>query len=209
MAGPTPEASSGGLFGPIRALYDWVLSFAESPYGPAALFVLAFCESSFFPIPPDPLLIALCLGAVRRSLGFAALCTVASVLGGAFGYWIGMSAFEVIGRPIIDFYGKADAYEALAVEFRNNGNMAVFIAALTPVPYKLVTITAGALSMDVPAFLGASVIGRGARFFLLAVLIRWKGEAIADFIHRRFELLTVTFGVLVVFGFVAFRMLLH
>lgn len=211
MSDSTPEGSDAryrGLMGLVRRLYDWVLGWADSPYGPAALFLLSFMESSFFPIPPDPLLIALCLGMVRRSLLFAGLCTLASVLGGLFGYWIGMNAFDWVGMPILEFYGKVEDFEIYREQFRAEGNVAVLIAALTPVPYKLVTITAGAAGMSVPAFTMASVVGRGARFFLVAGLIAWKGEAIAGFIERHFEKLTVAFAVLLVGGFVAFRLFL-
>jgi membrane protein YqaA with SNARE-associated domain len=194
---------------PVRRLYDWVLSWAETPYGPLALFVLSFAEASFFPIPPDPLLIALCLGLRKRSLWFAGLCTAASVLGGLAGYLIGFGAFETVGRPIIEFYGKSGEFEELAQTFRNNGDTAVLVAALTPIPYKLVTITAGAVQMNLAAFTGASIIGRGARFFALAVLIWWKGDAIAGFIERWFEILAVVFAVLLVGGFVVVRLLAH
>ena len=170
--------------GVVKRLYDWVLSWAETPYGPAALFVLAFCESSFFPIPPDPLLIALCLGFRKRSLAFAGLCTAASVLGGLFGYWIGQALLDTVGMPILDFYGKVEDFDSLAAQFREAGNGAVLVAALTPIPYKLVTITAGATGMALAPFTAASVVGRGLRFSLLAGLIHWKGEAIAGFIER-------------------------
>lgn len=202
----TPEAQ-GGLFGPLRRLYAWVLAWAESPYGAAALFGLAFVESSFFPIPPDPLLMALCLGLVRRSLWFAAVCTAGSVLGGLFGYAIGMFAFESVGVPVLEWYGITDQFEGLRERFRDEGTLAVFLAALTPIPYKLVTITAGVAAMDVPAFTLASIVGRGMRFFAVAGLIAWKGEAIAGFIQRHFERLTMAFGLLVILGFVAFRFL--
>jgi membrane protein YqaA with SNARE-associated domain len=192
----------------VRRIYDWTLSWAESPWGPAALFLLSFCESSWFPIPPDPLLIALCLGAVSRSLVFAAICTAASVLGGLLGYYIGASFFELLGQPILETYGKVDDFEVWRERFRAEGNIAVFIAALTPVPYKLVTITAGACAMNVPAFIGASIVGRGARFFAVSALIWWKGEAIAEFIDKHFEKLTIAFAVLLVGGFVVFRFLL-
>lgn len=193
----------------IKRLYEWVLSWAESPYGPAALFVLSFVESSFFPIPPDPLLIALCLGARKRSLAFAGICTLASVLGGLFGYWIGQTLLVSMGMPILEFYGKVEDFDTLATHFREAGNSAVLIAAMTPIPYKLVTITAGATSMSLMPFTLASVVGRGARFGILAALIAWKGEAISSFIDTYFELLTVVFSVLLVGGFVVFKFLLH
>jgi membrane protein YqaA with SNARE-associated domain len=186
-------------------LYDWVLSWADTPWGNVALFVLSFVESSFFPIPPDTLLIALCLGKRRSSWWFALNCTVASVLGGLFGYLIGFAAFEVVAQPILEFYGKTGDFEPLAAQFRDNGAMAVFIAALTPVPYKLVTITAGAVSLNIPVFIAASIIGRGLRFFAVAGLLWWLGEPVRKFIERWFELLTVIFTVLLVGGLVVAR----
>lgn len=203
-ADPTP---TGGLMGWLRRLYAWVLSWAESPWGPVALFLLAFVESSFFPIPPDPLLMALCLGAVTRSWAFALTCTVASVLGGLLGYAIGMTAFDLVGLPILEFYGKVDDFETYRAIFRDQGDLAVFVAALTPVPYKLVTITAGAADMSIPGFVLASIVGRGARFFLVAGLIWWRGPQIATFIEKHFERLSVAFAVLFVGGFVVFRFL--
>lgn len=196
------------VFGPIRRLYDWVLSWADTPWGPLALFVLSFCESSFFPIPPDPLLIALCLGKRRRSLLFALNCTVASVLGGLFGYLIGYAMFETLAEPVLAFYGYGDKFEHYAELFKANGAMAVFIPALTPVPYKLVTIASGAAGLNIPVFIAASVIGRGLRFFVVAGLLWWLGEPVGRFIERWFEWLTVGFAVALVGGFILIRYLL-
>lgn len=202
---PLVEASaSRGL----RRLYYWTLSWADHPWGPAALFGLSLIESSVFPLPPDPLLLALCLGARRKSLWFAMICTVASVLGGVVGYWIGASAFGWLGLPVLEFYGKVDDFEVHRQWFREEGNVAVLFAAITPVPYKLVTITSGAAGMSLPAFILSSVVGRGFRFFCVAGLIWWKGEMISKFIERYFERLTILFGVLLVGGFVLFRFLL-
>lgn len=197
-----------GVLGIPRRLYNWVLSWAETPYGPLALFVLAFAESSFFPIPPDPLLMALCLGAIHRSLRFAALCTLASVLGGVFGYYLGFAAYEAIAQPILEMYGKTGTFDEVAARFREQGDLAVLIAAITPIPYKVVTITAGATQMSLGPFVAASVVGRGFRFFALAGLLWWKGEPIAKFIEKYFEILAVVFGVLLVGGF-AFLKWMH
>jgi len=193
----------------LRRMYHWVLSWADRPEGPLALFLISFAESSVFPIPPDPLLMALCLGAITKSLRFAAICTAASVLGGIAGYAIGVFGFEAVGRPVLDAYGKMDSFEELAASFRQEGNLAVLIAAITPVPYKLVTITAGAVRMDLAAFIGASIVGRGLRFFAVAGLLRWKGDAIAEFIEKRFELLAVAFTILLVGGVIAVRAFAH
>ena len=202
------ESARNAIFGPLRRMYDWVLSWAESPWGPVALFVLSFVESSFFPIPPDPLLIALCLGARRKSLLFALNCTVASVFGGLLGYYLGYGLFETAALPILEFYGKVGDFDALAETFRQNGAMAVFVPALTPIPYKLVTITSGAVGLDLGVFVVASLIGRGLRFFAVAALLWWLGEPVARFIERWFEVITVVFSVLLIGGFVAFRYLL-
>lgn len=198
-----PPAAAG-----LRRLYHWVLAWADHPFGPLALFVLSFIESSVFPLPPDPLLLALCMGARSRSLWFALNCTVASVLGGVAGYWIGASAFQWLGLPVLEFYGKVDDFEVYRTLFREEGNLAVLISAVTPVPYKLVTITSGAAGMSLPAFIASSFLGRGLRFFLVAGLIWWKGEVISRFIERYFERLTILFGILLVGGFVMFRFLL-
>jgi membrane protein YqaA with SNARE-associated domain len=191
----------------LKEMYTWTLSWARSPYGLAALFVLSFVESSFFPIPPDPLLMALALGAPRRWLLIAAVCTAASVLGGLFGYFIGAFFYDQVGVPVFEWYGIADKVDEVRGSFRDQGAMAVFLAALTPIPYKLITITAGAAGMDIPAFTAWSVLGRGMRFFAVAGLIGWKGEAIAGFVENHFEKLTIAFGAAVVLGFVAFRYL--
>tara|TARA_B100001989_G_C24381949_1_gene384780 strand:+ start:138 stop:758 length:621 start_codon:yes stop_codon:yes gene_type:complete len=196
------------IFGPLRRLYDWVLSWAETPWGPLALFVLSFCESSFFPIPPDPLLIALALGKRKKSFLFALNCTVASVLGGLFGYLIGYAMFETVAEPVLAFYGYGDKFQEYATLFNDNGAMAVFVPALTPVPYKLVTITAGATGLNLPIFIVASIIGRGLRFFVVAGLLWWLGEPVGRFIEKWFEWLTVGFAVLLVGGFILIRFLL-
>jgi membrane protein YqaA with SNARE-associated domain len=191
--------------GPIRRLYEWVLHWAETPYGLPALALLALAESSFFPIPPDPLLMALCLGAASRSLKFAAVATAASVAGGMIGYgigalaWLGVSDLFFAYVPGVTpeaFAGVQDLY--LRYDF-----WAVFFAGLTPVPYKVFTISAGVFSINFPIFVLASVLSRGLRFFLVAGLIYRFGPSISSFIDKYFNLLTWVFGVLVVLGFVA------
>lgn len=199
------DSALKSLFSPLRRLYSWVLSWADSPWGPLALFVLSFVESSFFPIPPDPLLIALCLGYRKKSLLFALNCTVASVLGGLFGYFIGYAAFETLALPILEVYGKVGAFEEYSALFRENGAMAVFIPALTPVPYKLVTIASGAAGLNIPIFIVASIIGRGLRFFAVAALLMWLGEPVGRFIERWFEWITIGFGLAIIAGFVIIK----
>jgi len=190
----------------IRRTYDWVLGWAESPYGGAALFVLAFVEASFFFIPPDVLLIALCVGRPRRSLYFAGLCMVGSVLGGIFGYIIGYQLFEMIGRPIIEFYDAGEAFQRVGDLYRANLVLALGTAGFTPIPYKVFTIAAGAFAVPFAPFVLISAISRGARFFLVAGLIRIWGPQIRDFIDRYFNLLTIVFVVALVMGFVVLKL---
>ncbi|UCF36893.1 MAG: DedA family protein, partial [Acidobacteriota bacterium] len=185
----------------VRRMYDWVLSFAESPYGPWALFLIAFAESSFFPIPPDVLLIALCIGVPLRSFRFAAISTVGSVLGAAVGYLLGLEFYEVIGSRIIEFYSAADRYAQVKALYEQYDAIAVGIAGFTPIPYKVFTIAAGAFQINFVTFMVASLVSRGARFFLVAGLIRWLGPGIKTYIDRYFNLLTVVFVILLIGGF--------
>jgi membrane protein YqaA with SNARE-associated domain len=189
-----------------RRLYDWVLHWAESPHGATALFILAFAESSFFPIPPDVLLIALAIGVPKRSFRFAAICTVGSVLGGMFGYLIGKVFFELAAIPILEFYGAMEKFDMVRAMYLKYDFWFVFVAGFTPIPYKIFTIAAGAFGMNFPMFVLASVLSRGARFFIVGGLI-WKfGAAIKSFIDKYFNLLSILFFVFLVLGFVVIRM---
>ncbi|MGD8867348.1 MAG: YqaA family protein [Gemmatimonadales bacterium] len=189
----------------VRRVYDWVLGWAESPYGGVALFVLAFVEASFFLVPPDVLLIALCVGRPRRSLYFATICTAGSVLGGIAGYVIGYQLYEMIGRPIIEFYGATDAFRRVGDLYRANLVLALGTAGFTPIPYKVFTIAAGAFSVPFAPFVLISTVSRGARFFLLAGLIRLWGPQIRGFIERYFNLLSVLVLIALVLGFVLLK----
>ena len=189
--------------GPVRRLYDWVLHWADTPYGPAALFLLACAESSFFPIPPDPLLIALCLGAASRSLRFAVIATSASVLGGVIGYGIGAGAWT-LAEPWFYQYVPGvnpEAFEEVRSLYDRWGFWAIFIAGLTPIPYKVFTLSAGVFSINFGIFVLASVLSRSLRFFVLAGLIFKFGKPIASFIDRYFNLLVWVFGILLLGGF--------
>ncbi|MGE3164985.1 MAG: YqaA family protein [Planctomycetota bacterium] len=192
----------------MRRLYDWVLSWAETRYGTPALALVSFTESSFFPIPPDPLLMALSLGRPKRSAVYATICTVASVLGGLLGYWIGLEAFEYVGRPIVDFYGKHDIYQGLQAKFTEYGFLTILTVALTPIPYKVFTIAAGSFHLDLPTFIAASILGRGLRFYAVGILIQCFGEPIRAFIDRYFEWLAVLFTVLLITGFLVLKRVL-
>jgi membrane protein YqaA with SNARE-associated domain len=195
--------------GPVRRLYDWTLSWADRPGGPKALFALSFAESSFFPIPPDVLLMALALGKPKRALTFALICTVGSVLGGIVGYGIGLVLFEQIGRPVLEFYGAMDKYHAVGELYRENLVVALGTAAFTPIPYKVFTIAAGSFVIPVVPFVLISLVGRGLRFFAVAGLIRLFGAPIKSFIDRYFNLLSFVFVALLIGGFVVVRYVLH
>ena len=191
-----------------RRLYDWVLHWAETPYGIPALGLLAFAESSFFPIPPDVLLIALAIGMPDRSFRFSLVCTAGSVVGGMFGFFIGMAFFELIGVRILEFYGVMDTFEVVREMYLRYDVWFVGIAGFTPIPYKVFTIAAGAFGMNFPLFVAVSAFSRGARFFILGGLI-WKfGQHIKSFIDRYFNLLSVLFFVLLLLGFVVLKLFL-
>lgn len=192
----------------IRRLYDWVLHWAHTSYGAWALFVLAFTESSFFPIPPDVLLIALAISIPVKAFRFAFICSIGSVIGGLFGYLIGYQLIDIIGLPIIKFYGLMDKYEMIRKSYEENNALIVFIAAFTPIPYKLITITAGAFKLNIFTFTIASIVGRSARFYMVAWLIHHYGESIKKFIDKYFNLLTVVFTVLLILGFVVVKLVL-
>ena len=194
--------------GAVRRLYDWTIGWADRPGGTWALFVLAFAESSFFPIPPDVLLMALCIGRPRRSLWFAGVCTVGSVLGGIAGYYIGYELFEQVGRPVLEAYGVMDKFDWVGAQYRANLVLALGTAGFTPVPYKVFTIAGGAFQVPFLPFVLVSVVSRGARFFLVAGLIRIFGPAIKSFIDRYFNLLSIVFVVLLVLGFVVVKLVL-
>jgi membrane protein YqaA with SNARE-associated domain len=191
----------------LRELYDWVLSWADSPYGVPALAMLSFAESSFFPIPPDVLLIALAVGAPAKAFYFALVCSIASVLGGLLGYLIGWGLWEAVGKPIFRFYGYMDKFEWVQEKFRRYDAWAVALAGFTPIPYKVFTIASGACRISFPVFVIASALSRSARFFLVAGLIFWKGQAIKDFIEKYFNLLSILFFVLLFAGFYAIKWL--
>ena len=191
----------------IRKLYDWTLSLAATPYALWALFIVAFVESSVFPIPPDVLLIPLIIAAPHRAFLIAGICTVGSVLGGAFGYYIGLSFFDALAVPILEFYHKMDAFETFKDQFNTYGHWAVLFAGVTPFPYKVITIASGATELPFWNFMFWSVIARGLRFFIVAALL-WKyGEYVRDFIERRLGLVFTIFMVLLVGAFATVRYL--
>ena len=192
----------------LRRMYDWVLSWANSAYGTVALFLVSFAESSFFPIPPDPLLLALAVGRKERSLFYGAVCTVGSVLGGLFGYWIGAVAMDSVGQWIVDTYSLQGAFDNLQGTFEEYSFLAILAAAVTPIPYKVFTIAAGACALPLTPFVVASVAGRGFRFMLEAVLIFFYGPPIRAFIERYFDRIAWLFLGLLVIGFLVIKLVL-
>jgi membrane protein YqaA with SNARE-associated domain len=207
---PVPPRPPGARRGPMRRLYDWVLHWAETPYGAPALFGLALAESSFFPIPPDPLLIALCLGAPALSLRFAANATIASVLGGMLGYAIGAGAWHLLEGWFFAYVPGVteEAFARVQGLYDRYDFWAVFLAGLTPIPYKVFTLSAGVFSINFAVFVVASVLSRGLRFFVLAALIFYFGQPITRFIDKYFNLLVWVFGALLVGGFVLIEVVL-
>ena len=189
----------------IRKLYDWVLRWADTPYSVPALFILAFTESSFFPIPPDVLLITLSLSFPKRAFKYATVCTIGSVIGGMFGYFIGYELMEIIGMPILNFYGAMDKYEYIQVLYMKYDAWAIGIAGFTPIPYKVFTIAAGAFKIDFLVFVLASIAGRAGRFFLVAWFIYHFGPPIKNFIDKYFNLLTFGFFALLIIGFLLIK----
>lgn len=192
----------------LRRLYDWVLSWAETPYGGPALFVLAFAESSFFPVPPDVLLIALAISIPRRAFYYALICSVGSILGGMLGYLIGLQFMEVVGDKIIQLYGFGPQWNYVGSLYKQYAAWAVGIAGFTPIPYKVFTIAGGAFHIDFPIFVLASALSRSARFFLVGGLIYLFGPPIRNFIDKYFNLLAILFVVLLVGGFILIKYLL-
>jgi membrane protein YqaA with SNARE-associated domain len=191
----------------MRRLYDWVLGWADHRYSAWALFAIAFAESSFFPIPPDLLLVALAVAVPARAFRYAAICTLGSVVGGVFGYLIGYQFFDLIGEPIVRFYAVEDQYARLEQLYRTYDAFFVAVAGVTPIPYKVATITAGFFNVDITRFILASALSRSVRFFGIGLLIRTFGPTIREFIEKYFEILSIVFVVLLVGGFLLLRWL--
>ena len=187
----------------LRRIYDWVMRLAHHRHAAWALAVVSFTESSFFPIPPDAMLIPMVLADRQKAWRYATICTIASVMGAFLGYWIGHALYESVGKAIIAFYGAGAKVDALIDQFNHWGFWIILGKGLTPIPFKIVTIACGIAGFDLFHFFIACVITRGARFFLVAALLYRFGEPVRDFIERRLTLVTTTFLVLLVGGFIA------
>ena len=197
------------IFEYVRKLKSWVEGYAEKPHAEWALFLIAFAESSFFPIPPDVLLIAMAVIVPAKAFRYALICSVGSVLGGVFGYFIGWAFFEALGQPILQFYGAMGHYEKIQVLYNEHAFWSILAAGFTPIPYKVFTIAAGTFEVPLTTLVVASAVGRSARFFLVAALFYFFGAPIKKFIDKYFEILTILFLVLLVGGFIVIRLFLR
>ncbi|WP_040325921.1 YqaA family protein [Aurantimonas manganoxydans] len=189
----------------LRRLYDWVMSLAATRHAERGLAAVSFIESSVFPIPPDALLIPMVIARPRRWVRIGLICTVASVLGAFLGYAIGALFFDLIGQPILEIYGKADAFTELSARYNAWGGWAVLFAALTPFPYKVLTIFSGVTGLNLITFTIVSIVGRSLRFFFVAWLLQRFGAPIQGFIEKNLGLLFTLFIILLFGGFVAVR----
>lgn len=209
MNAQDPISTPSGPLAPIRKLYDWVLSWADTPYGLSALVLLSLIESIFFPIPPDVLLIALTLGARERWFRFALSCTVASVVGGMIGYYVGASMWGQLSESFYAYVpGFTEAKFAHIKELYDTYDFwIVFTAGFTPIPFKVITISAGACQINFGIFMIASLLSRGARFFLVSKLLHRYGEPMRTFIEERFNQLTLLATAALIGGFAVLKLL--
>ncbi len=192
----------------LQRIYNRCMEWIQTPAGIWVLFFIAVAESSFFPIPPDVFLIALCIGAPKKSMKFAAVCAAGSVIGGALGYGLGLAFMDTLGQRILTLYGLEDKYQVVQGLYRQYDAWAVAAAGFTPLPYKLFTITAGAFKINFLTFMLVSLAARSARFFLVAGLIYKFGAPVQYFINKYFNILTIIFLILLIGGFVLIKMVL-
>lgn len=187
----------------LRKLYDWVIAYSAKPSAPWALFVVAFAESSIFPVPPDVLQVPMTLARPDKAWRFALIATIGSVLGGLVGYAIGSLLYESVGKFLIDLYGYGDKVDSFRAAYAHYGHWVILLKGLTPIPYKLVTITSGFAEYNLFWFVVLSIITRGARFFILAALLHYFGPTAREFIEKRLGLVTIGLLVVVVVGLAA------
>lgn len=189
----------------MRTLYGWTLNWSKTKYATFSLFTLAFVESSFFPIPPDVLLITMTVTRRMKWWIFALIATIGSVLGGVAGYYIGVAFFESIGKSIVNFYHFQELIDAVGNKYSQNSFLAVFTAAFTPIPYKVFTIAAGVFKISLQDLIIASILGRGGRFFLVALALRIFGKKISSVIEKYFNILSLFFMALITIGFILIK----
>ena len=191
----------------LRKLYDWTMALAAHAHARVALAAVAFAESSFFPIPPDVMLIPMVIANRAQAWLLALIASISSVLGGLAGYAIGYFLFSAVGMPILEFYGQMAAFDRFREVYQEYGAWIVFAFGLTPLPFKLITIASGAIKLSLPVFVLSAIAARGLRFFAVAGLLYWMGPPIRDFIERRFGLAVSVFTFLLFAGFIAVRYL--
>ena len=192
----------------IRKLYDWVLQWSTTSYALPVLFIISFVESSFFPIPPDILLIAMVVASPVGWFRFACVCSVGSVLGGMFGYLIGYQFMDLIGNHIVAFYHFQEKWDKIGLLYDKYNAWAVAMAGFTPLPYKVFTLSAGAFKINFPTFVLASALSRSARFFLVAALMYKFGPPFKILIEKYFNIFTIVFMILLVLGFFILKIIL-
>ncbi len=192
----------------LRRMYDWVVHWADHPAGLWVLFLLAIAESSFFPIPPDVLLIALAFGKPQKSFSFAGVCLVGSLIGGVLGYYIGWGIWNVVQDFFFTYVFSREVFESVGSLYGQYSFWAIFAAGFTPIPYKVFTVSAGVFQINFWGFLLASLLGRGGRFFLVAALIRIFGEKARYFIEKYFNLAVLVFTVLLIGSFFLIKFLI-
>lgn len=210
MAVPETVAAPAKKPNIIRRMYQWVLSWADSPYGTPALFVISFAESSFFPIPPDVLQIALSVAKPKRAFFYAAVSMVASVLGGVLGWYIGHAMWDSMSNFFFDHVPgfTRDNFELVEAKYNEHSFLAIFTAAFTPIPFKVFTIASGVFEVALPTLIMASALGRGLRFFLVGGAIFFFGPTVKVYLEKYFEIATLILVAIGVLGFVAVKYLL-
>ncbi|OHA14089.1 MAG: hypothetical protein A2909_02725 [Candidatus Tagabacteria bacterium RIFCSPLOWO2_01_FULL_39_11] len=191
----------------LQKMRDWSLRWVDTPYLTLALFLIAFAESSFFPIPPDILLIAILAVSAKKWWYFALITTVGSILGGFFGYMIGWGFFELVGAKIVGIYHLQDVVDSIALKYSDNAFFTVFLAAFTPIPYKLITISAGLFKISLLSFFTASLLGRGLRFFGVALFFRLFGKHFGHSIEKHFNIIFWLFAAVLILGFAMIKFL--
>ena len=189
----------------LRRFYDWMLRASESPRAVWILAIVSFAESSFFPFPPDVMLLPMAVAKPHRAFFYAAVCTVTSVIGGLFGYAIGYLLYDTVGTWLMNAYGYQQGVEEFRCLYAQWGAWIILIKGLTPIPYKIVTITSGFAGYDFAWFVALSIITRAGRFFLVAALLHYYGEPVRSFIEKRLELVTAGVAVIFVGGFIIAR----
>ena len=191
----------------IKSFYNWIINLSTTPYALWALAVIAFSESSFFPIPPDILLIPMIIAKPKNAYFIAFIAMIASVVGGGLGYYIGLKLYETVGLVIINFYHAQQLFSDFQTQFNKHGALAILFAGVTPFPYKVITISSGIAGISFFQFVIFSIIARGIRFFIIAILLRFYGEPIRNFIEKHLNLLFIIFVVLLVLGFLLIKVI--